>query len=157
MQYRVRANDSMNGNGTRLVWWVHADITENTNNAHGSCLFVALIVSECARTSSRQFYGLCIGKRQPAMRVKQLQKFTPTLFLRASAVWHHDPVDRRTASEWHICKMKGTCFWKVDVSNWEEVTSFKCNNFDFLFACMCLSPRRGLWIRVSMFSPLLTS
>jgi len=29
----------------------------------------------------------------------QLQKFMPTLFLGASAVWHHDPVDRRRASE----------------------------------------------------------
>lgn len=98
MQYRVGVNDSINGNGTRLVWRVHANITENTNNAHGSCLFVALIVSESVRTSSRQFYGLCIGKRQPAMRIKQLQKFT-TVFLRTSAVWHRDPVDRTRASE----------------------------------------------------------
>lgn len=43
----------MNGSGTRLVWRVHANITENTNNAHGSCLFVAFIVSEYVRTSGR--------------------------------------------------------------------------------------------------------
>lgn len=33
----------MNGNGTWLVWQVHANITENTNNAHGLHLFVALL------------------------------------------------------------------------------------------------------------------
>lgn len=112
-----------------------------------SC-FVSLcssLVSECIQTSSRRFCGPCKGKWQPAMGVKRLQKLTPTLSLRASAIWHHGPVERRGASEWHICKRKGTCFWKVGVSNSEEVTRFKCNNTDFLFIHMCLSRRKGLW------------
>lgn len=69
---------------------------------------------------------------------------TPTLSLRASAPWHHGPVGRRRASEGHICKRKSTCVWKVGVSNWEEVTRFKCNNTDFLFIHMCLSHGKGL-------------
>lgn len=109
MQYREGANDSIIGNVTWLVWQVHENITENINNAHGLCLFVAL-VSECIKTLSRQFYGLCKGKWEPAMRVKELQKLTPTLSLGASAVRHHGPVERRGVSEEHICKRKGTCF-----------------------------------------------
>jgi len=41
-------------------------------------------------------------------------------------------------------KDEGHLFSKVGVSNWEEATPFKCNNFDFLFVRMCPSQRRGL-------------
>ncbi|KAF4792180.1 hypothetical protein TURU_124174 [Turdus rufiventris] len=56
------------------------------------------LVSECIETS-RQFRGLCKGKWEPARGVKQLQKFTPARSLRASAICHHGPTERRRASE----------------------------------------------------------
>lgn len=113
---------------------------------------VALIVSKCAWTSSRQFYALRRGKSSLQWELSSCRN-SHQRFSQGHQVF--GTITLETGGELpstHTWKMKGTCFWKVDVSSWEGVAWFKCNNFDFfLFSHVCL------WMRVSTFSSLLTS